>query len=326
MKASQSLFGALFGSLLSVINPGCYVPFLYAPSDRIVNDPVSPDVQYPFDQCFGKTIAINLSNAKEKRKILTKHLQEIGVQKFQLFNAVNGYQLADDHPIQIKNKTIKFKDLYSRLNGAEKQKKARAGCYLSHLSILKKARDEHLESVLIIEDDAVFPQTDRGIESFKKCMEDLPNNWDILFLGIEHDRKPARYSMHLDRVLSGTCLHAYAVHRRCYDRLIEDLEEAILNENDPLLPVDEVVSEQIEKNRYQAFSPHTLIGYQRDGLKSNITGHVNAEYPLSRQTLQRVYAYQIAPWLTPCGIPKYKIYKTGLRIAKALNIETEEFR
>jgi len=90
-----------------------------------------------------------------------------------------------------------------------------------------------------------------------------------------------------------------------------------------LLPVDEVVSEQIEKNRYQAFSPHTLIGYQRDGLKSNITGHINADYPLLRQILQRVYSYQIAPWLTPCGIPKYKIYKktgkTGLRIARSLS-------
>jgi GR25 family glycosyltransferase involved in LPS biosynthesis len=326
MKASQCVFGIFFGFLLSVIDPACYVPFFYASKDRIVDDPVNPAVQYPFDQFFDKTTIINLINAHEKREVLTKHLQEIGVKKSHLFNAVNGYQLADDAPIQIKNKTFKFKDLYSRMNGAVKQKKARVGCYLSHLSALKKARDEHLESVLIIEDDAIFPQTDRGRDSFKKGMEDLPNNWDILFLGIEHDRKPSRYSKHLDRVLSGTCLHAYAVHRRCYDRLIDDLEEAILNENDPLLPVDEVVSEQIEKNRYQAFSLHTLVGYQRDGLKSHITGHINADYPLLRQILQRVYSYQIAPWLTPCGIPKYKIYKTGLRIAKALNFDIEEFR
>lgn len=326
MKALQSLFGILFGSFLSVINPACYVPFLYAPKDRTIDDPVNPIVQYPFDQCFDKIVAVNLADAQKKREILTKHVQEIGVQKLDLLNAVNGYQISDDAPIQIKNKTFTFKDLYSRMNGTVKQKKARVGCYLSHLSALKKARDENLESVLIIEDDAIFPQSDRGRESFKQSMEELPNNWDILFLGVEHDRKPVRYSTHLDRALSVTCLHAYAVHRRCFDQLIDDLEEAILNENDPLLPVDEVVSEQIEKNRYQVFAPHTLIAYQRDGLKSDITEHVNADYPLLRQIFQRVYAYQIAPWLTPCGIPKYTIYKTALRIAKALNLEVEKIR
>lgn len=150
-------------------------------------------------------------------------------------------------------------------------------------------------------------------------MEELLDNWDILFLGIDHDRKPERYSVHLDRVLSGTCCHAYAVHSRCYDELIADLEEAILNEHDILLPIDEVISEQIEKKCYQVFSPHTLIGWQRDGLKSEITGNINADYSFSRKVLQRVYAYQLAPILTPCGILKYKIYKTALRLAKAVN-------
>jgi GR25 family glycosyltransferase involved in LPS biosynthesis len=319
--------GCLFGSVLSVIKPSCFVPFLYAPSEDITEDPVDGSKKYDFDNAFGKTIAINLNRAKEKREILAKHLNEIGVHQWERFEAVNGYELSDDYPLQIKNQTATFKGLYSRMPGkTDKHKKARLGCYLSHLFVLKKARDECLPSVLIIEDDAIFPQTRRGVESFNRTMEELPHDWELLFIGIEHDREPTRYSPHIDRVLSGTCLHSYAVHSRCYDRLIEDMENALLSDAEPLLPVDEVISEQLEKYRYQAFSPHTLVGYQRNGLVSNITGYTNTAYPLVRQFAQRVYSHLLAPWLTDLGLPKYKMYKSGLRVAKALNIPIESMR
>jgi GR25 family glycosyltransferase involved in LPS biosynthesis len=327
VDSTRCAFGILFGSLLSVISPRCFVPFLYAPETSILNDPVVKDKKYDFDHFFDQTIAISLSSATEKREILQDHLCEIGVRNWHVFEAVDGYQLPDDYSFQIKNETVAFKELYRKMPGAtDKNKKARLGCYLSHLSVLKNAREKRLESVLIIEDDAIFPQTQRGVESFNKTMEELPDDWDILFIGIEHDRNPTRYSLHIDRVLSGTCLHAYAVHSRCYDRLIDDLENALLNKNDPLPPVDEVISEQIELQRYQAFAPHTLIGYQRDGLRSNITGHINASYPILRQVAQRVYSHLLAPLLTPLGLPKHKIYKAVLRIAKKLNIPLEELR
>jgi GR25 family glycosyltransferase involved in LPS biosynthesis len=243
------------------------------------------------------------------------------VQNWERFNAVNGYAIPDDQPIQIKDQSVRFKDLYERMPGSsERHKRARLGCYLSHLFAIKQARDARLESVLIIEDDAIFPQTKRGVESFNSAIQELPNDWEVFFVGIEHDKKPSRFSAHVDHVQSGTCLHAYAVHSRAYDRLIDDIESALLNDQDQLLPVDEVVSEQLEKNKYKAFAPHTLVGYQRDGLTSNITGKVNSDYSFPMRLIKRLYSHMLAPVLSPLGLTKYRIYKTALSTAKRLNL------
>lgn len=314
-ELAQLVVGIFFGSFLSMINPSCFVPLLYAPDQGILNDPVDKTQTYDFDRHFDQTMAINLKQATGKLDVLTDHLRELGVNNWERFEAVNGYELSDEQEIHIRDKALKVKDLYEKLPGkGTKDKKARLGCYLSHLNVLKQAKSRGLSSVLIIEDDAHFPQTKRGAVSFQKTMEELPDNWELLFIGIEHDKKPVRFSPSVDRVESGTCLHAYAVHSRCYDKLIAALEDALLDEERFLLPVDEVLSEQIERKQYQAFAPHLMVGYQRNGLQSNITGKTNSAYPFSRQITQRIYAYMVAPWLTPLGLPKYRIYKNGMRM------------
>jgi GR25 family glycosyltransferase involved in LPS biosynthesis len=62
----------------------------------------------------------------------------------------------------------------------------KSGCFQAHFNAIKKALDEDLENVLILEDDAVpvKDETYSNIENLKMSMESLQcNEWDILILG-----------------------------------------------------------------------------------------------------------------------------------------------
>ncbi len=58
------------------------------------------------------------------------------------------------------------------------------GCRLSHLHVIKHAQHNHLDNVLIIEDDAVFHP--RSAEWLDVTMPLLPSDWAQFYLGGQH--------------------------------------------------------------------------------------------------------------------------------------------
>lgn len=98
------------------------------------------------------------------------------------------------------------------------------GCKLSHINILKEAKRRGLETVLIFEDDAIF-----GIEfaaDFPRIVEDLSKQpWDMCFLFTGFTTKNIkRISKVLAKIEGTQCTHAYLVHARAYDKLLEAYE------------------------------------------------------------------------------------------------------
>ena len=89
------------------------------------------------------------------------------------------------------------------------------GCLESHLEIIKLAKQENLNNVLILEDDCVFLKGGK--------LNDIPNNWDMLYLG-----------GNLDIILNSTnkfwikgCIwttHSYAITKNLYNKVITELE------------------------------------------------------------------------------------------------------
>jgi GR25 family glycosyltransferase involved in LPS biosynthesis len=99
------------------------------------------------------------------------------------------------------------------------------GCLLSHLAVVKQARENGMPDVLIFEDDAFFA---RGFDvRFSRYMGQVPGDWDLLFLGGNHSIEPLTISRNVVHVSSTLTSHAYAIKNTAYDYFIR------YNENFP---------------------------------------------------------------------------------------------
>ena len=108
---------------------------------------------------FDRIYVINLPYRVDRRKAVEKELENAGMPftpgKVELFTAIRPDSAAP------------FRSIGTR------------GCYLSHLAVLKKAREQQLRNVLVIEDDLVLS------EHFKKYEDMLieqlgQTHWDIV--------------------------------------------------------------------------------------------------------------------------------------------------
>jgi glycosyl transferase family 25 len=99
------------------------------------------------------------------------------------------------------------------------------GAFLSHLSILKKARDQGLRKVLIMEDDLEFRPDFLQYESV--LIDELSTqNWDIAHFGYCSSENPLTFDLPILNSFAGEIRGAqfYAVGGQALDELITFLE------------------------------------------------------------------------------------------------------
>ncbi len=93
------------------------------------------------------------------------------------------------------------------------------GCLRSHLQVVREARDAGASSVLIFEDDAVFDPQFK--DKFAGFIQELPADWDMLFLGALHKDEPIEISEHIARITKANSTFAYAIRNTVFDAFIE---------------------------------------------------------------------------------------------------------
>ena len=93
------------------------------------------------------------------------------------------------------------------------------GCLRSHVQVVREARDVGASSVLIFEDDAVFDPQFK--EKFATIVQELPRDWDMLFLGALHKDEPVKISHHVGRITRANSTFAYAIRNTVFDSFIE---------------------------------------------------------------------------------------------------------
>ena len=96
------------------------------------------------------------------------------------------------------------------------------GCGLSHLAVLKLARERGYESVCVFEDDFEFLV---GRPELDSVLSSLPADFDVVMLGW-YIFESTPHNELFDKVLDATTGSAYIVHSRFYDTLIQNYEEA----------------------------------------------------------------------------------------------------
>jgi len=101
------------------------------------------------------------------------------------------------------------------------------GNFLSHLEIVETAYRDGLETVFVLEDDAIFSRKFRNQQT-TVCRLLRENLWDFCFLGHSWDRSLPNSPTSLLRY-SGPFIwaHAYAVHRRIMARWIDYLHRTM---------------------------------------------------------------------------------------------------
>lgn len=110
---------------------------------------------------------------------------------------------------------------------AIKCKSGAVGCSLSHLGLLKRARDEKLDYIVILEDDIHFTKKEWINERIKEIFE-RGEEYDVLYLCANvRDHNVKMYSKNLVRVVSCIATTGYIVNRDYYDKIIENIEKNV---------------------------------------------------------------------------------------------------
>lgn len=103
------------------------------------------------------------------------------------------------------------------------------GNFLSHLTIIKTARDEGLKRVLILEDDAIFSRRIRTVDYQNALIESAESTgWGMWFIG--HYLRSAAAPPNVGVVVTTEPFkwaHCYAVNHSAMDDLIDYLEATI---------------------------------------------------------------------------------------------------
>jgi hypothetical protein len=96
------------------------------------------------------------------------------------------------------------------------------GCVLSHIEVLKLARERKYPTVTIFEDDFEFLVSKN---EFKSILARIPSEFDVVMLSYNLF-KSEPYNDTFGKCLDVQTSSGYIVHQRFYDTLLANLEEA----------------------------------------------------------------------------------------------------
>ncbi|MEW6211686.1 MAG: glycosyltransferase family 25 protein, partial [Acidobacteriota bacterium] len=163
------------------------------------------------DEFFPHQVCINLDTRRDRWERMTARFAEHGISRVIRFPAINGNHL--DVP-----------SFWRYSPGAY-------GCLRSHLAVVEQARDYGRPSVLIFEDDVVLAPDFTA--KFADYVEQLPDDWDMVFFGALHGQPLTKATDNLLRINHSLSTFAYALKDTVYDSFIHLNRQAltVLDEN-----------------------------------------------------------------------------------------------
>jgi len=193
----------------------------------------------PFD-FFDKIYCINLPQNKDRWNTVSKEFEKVGIMdKVERIWATPPHEKCT---IPKLNKPI-----------------GEFGCWLSHGKAIVHAIESNVENILIVEDDTTF--TNESSLLLKTALSELPNNWDILFLGGNPVRPIKQISPTLSKIIDTFyCTMAYSLPKKSLLKFYDEYIELLSNN----LPISDFgTSTFAVKNNGYAITP--CICYQQPG-------------------------------------------------------------
>lgn len=182
---------------------------------------------------FAAIFLINLNRRPERLQKVLPALEKAGIDNVLRFSAIDG-------------KEINYR---GQLNSGQ------LGCTLSHLGIIKYAKEHNLESVFIFEDDAELANNFNEVT--EKALAELPPDWCLFYTGGNHLQPITAHTTNLHKVNGTLTTHAYAIHSRFYNVVINAIETDYNN-------VIDVVYYQLQK-QYPVYCTNPRVAFQAAG-------------------------------------------------------------
>jgi len=184
------------------------------PINRFANKPIAPtvkkrvivqDLTFPRNTIIPKNaLVISLPSAKKRLSATVQAYKATGFEaEIQTVIGVDGMKLKRTESI-----TIPPGDY---------------GCLLSHKKCIELAKENKWPCVLIIENDVTF--IDGFSERLKKAMSELPENWDMLWLGGLPREQNEPYSESLDRMFGSWGTYGYVIRDTMYLTVLNILSQ-----------------------------------------------------------------------------------------------------
>jgi GR25 family glycosyltransferase involved in LPS biosynthesis len=182
-----------------------------------------------------KIFCINLKKRTDRKKLAENEFSKFGLD-FEFFEGVDG---------QLINLKYRIKP-------------GGVGCLLSHLNLYKYIKNIDGDVFMITEDDVVF--SDDFIEKYNNLIQIVPNDWNLLYFGGNHNSlKLNMVSENIHRLQKTYTTHCYLVKKSCIDFLISEFESSQLFDSE----VDVHLSNVQSKIPCYGFTPS--IAWQREG-------------------------------------------------------------
>lgn len=196
-----------------------------------------------------KIIYINLNKRKDRRAEIEKELDDFGLK-------------------------------YERFQAIEVPEFGCLGCGLSHLQVLKTAKERNYQNILILEDDFTFLVSKEEFEKQLTEFFNLKLDYDVCFLAYNLIKSQPLENNVVNKVLDAHTTSGYFVNNKYYDKLIELYEWAM-----PLLSKTGqhwIYANDIVWKRYQESDNWyyfiTRIGKQRPGYSDIGNQYVSLDF------------------------------------------------
>ena len=174
-----------------------------------------------------KSICINLDSRKDKWEAVQPEFAKLGVTP-ERFSAIRG-------------------------TSGIRKKDGRDGCRQSHLACMEKLRPEGI--FMILEDD-ILCCVDNAKEALEIAMEQLPEDWDALWLGANLQIPIERYSENLFSLKGAFTTHAIIWNNQ--NHVVDEILNYYNHEN----PFDVYLRDEIQEN-FKVFITYPMILTQK---------------------------------------------------------------
>lgn len=170
-------------------------------------DPTKPDEPNEMAATasyFNRVVLINLKRRNDR------------IEAFRLRQASHGWELPEPTIFRaIEGNAVGVPAWYQAGGGAY-------GCMRSHQSVIEQAIMDDIETLLVLEDDVTWRAVDdeSAWGRFRKFMEDVPADWEVLMLGGQHQRHPISVKPGVAKCTDCQRTHAYAIRRSAMKDLL----------------------------------------------------------------------------------------------------------